>query len=123
MFEELIFNRLLIEFRFDAEEYSSLESLLKMVEVLAAVITSIARSAGANTVWSIFLPACPAIAGLGEDNKPFICTMDTIGAKELEVWGLLYTKNLLDRELDFLKGNRLLGLSSPAVASLGSFEQ
>ncbi|KAI3944693.1 hypothetical protein MKW98_021151 [Papaver atlanticum] len=44
--------------------------------------------------------------------------MDSICAKELEVWGLLYTKNLLDRELDFLKGNRLLGLSSPAVASL-----
>jgi len=25
----------------------------------------------------------PVIAGLGEDDKPFICTMDSIGAKEL----------------------------------------
>ncbi|GFS40139.1 proteasome beta subunit C1 [Actinidia rufa] len=25
----------------------------------------------------------PVIAGLGDDNKPFICTMDSIGAKEL----------------------------------------
>ncbi|KAM0058639.1 putative proteasome endopeptidase complex [Helianthus debilis subsp. tardiflorus] len=25
----------------------------------------------------------PVIAGLGEDDKPFICTMDSIGVKEL----------------------------------------
>ncbi|KAJ8540264.1 hypothetical protein K7X08_030183 [Anisodus acutangulus] len=25
----------------------------------------------------------PVIAGLGDDDKPFICTMDSIGAKEL----------------------------------------
>ncbi|XP_057773426.1 proteasome subunit beta type-3-B-like [Salvia miltiorrhiza] len=25
----------------------------------------------------------PVIAGLGDDGKPFICTMDSIGAKEL----------------------------------------
>ncbi|GAB2268364.1 Proteasome subunit beta type-3-A [Dionaea muscipula] len=25
----------------------------------------------------------PAIAGLGAEDKPFICTMDSIGAKEL----------------------------------------
>ncbi|KAL3014481.1 hypothetical protein AAZX31_06G108700 [Glycine max] len=25
----------------------------------------------------------PVIAGLGDDDKPFICTMDAIGAKEL----------------------------------------
>ncbi|RZC86425.1 hypothetical protein C5167_030502 [Papaver somniferum] len=47
--------------------------------------------------------------------------MDSIGAKELEVWALLYTKNLLDRELNFLKGNRLFGFPSPAVASLVNF--
>jgi len=43
-----------------------------------------------NYIWMIFLYAffrfgpyfCqPVIAGLGDEDKPFICTMDSIGAK------------------------------------------
>lgn len=42
----------------------------------------------------------PVIAGLGEDDKPFICTMDSIGAKYVEflstasssrIWRLVYS--------------------------------
>ncbi|RZC52158.1 hypothetical protein C5167_020588, partial [Papaver somniferum] len=61
------------------------------------------------------LSACPAIAGLGEDNKPFICTMDSIGSKELEVWGLLYTKNLLDKDLS---SNNFSGQVPSSIADL-----
>ncbi|KAG5250844.1 Proteasome beta type 2 family protein [Salix suchowensis] len=50
-----------------------------------ANLVSAVLSEKVSSVYAVFGPyfCQPVIAGLGDDDKPFICTMDSIGAKEL----------------------------------------